>query len=173
MIPNSEWSGQMTRVQKCQNGRWRKITCCIIIAFLSETLCLARSCVVSCASGCSIVGDPAVWTCPTNCSRLSPHVRAAGEGRLEPLQISRVGLMGHSTGTRGQCRALQATLPATRMTLFSSVSLLQVYQMGLFPGASCRFVLEGIAHSCDGVGLGDNCGAERAHGVERQHLSQN
>ena len=25
--------------------------------------------------------------------------------------------------------------------------------------------LEGIAHNCDGVGLGDNCGAEGAHGV--------
>ena len=25
--------------------------------------------------------------------------------------------------------------------------------------------LEGIAHTCDGVGLGDNCGAECAHGV--------
>ena len=25
-----------------------------------------RSCVVSCASGCSVAGDPAVWTCMTN-----------------------------------------------------------------------------------------------------------
>ena len=38
------------------------------------------------------------------------------------------------------------------MTLFSSVSLLQIYQMGLFP------------RTCDGVGLEDDCGAECAHG---------
>ena len=49
--------------------------------------------------------------------------------------------MGLCTATRAQCLALRATLPATWMTLFSSVLVLQVFQMGLFPGASCRFPL--------------------------------
>ena len=49
--------------------------------------------------------------------------------------------MGLCTDTRAQCLALRATLPATWMTLFSSVSLLQVYQMGLSPGACCWFAL--------------------------------
>ena len=31
--------------------------------------------------------------------------------------------------------------------------------------------LEGIAHTCDGVGLGDNCGAEGAHGVAETYPS--
>ena len=30
--------------------------------------------------------------------------------------------------------------------------------------------LEGITHTCDGVGLGDNCGAECAHGVAETYL---
>ena len=30
--------------------------------------------------------------------------------------------------------------------------------------------LQGIAHNCDGVGLGDNCGAEGAHGVAETDL---
>ena len=29
--------------------------------------------------------------------------------------------------------------------------------------------LEGIAHTCDGVGLGDNCGTEGAHGEDEAH----
>ena len=69
-------------------------------------------------------------------------MRAAGVRRLEPWQLSpRRIAMGLCTATRGQCLALRATLPATSMTLFSSVSLLQVYQMELFPVACCRFAL--------------------------------
>ena len=49
--------------------------------------------------------------------------------------------MGLCTATRAQCLALRATLPATWMTLFSSVSFLQVCQMGLFPCACCWFAL--------------------------------
>ena len=81
--------------------------------------------------------------------------------------------MGFCTATRAQCLALQPTSPVTWMTLFSSVLLLQVFcQVRLFPNASCWFArvrnltnLDGIAHNCDGVGLGDMCGAEGAHGV--------
>ena len=43
--------------------------------------------------------------------------------------------MGLSTATRAQCLAPRATLPATGMTLFSSVSLLPENRIGLFPGA--------------------------------------
>ena len=49
--------------------------------------------------------------------------------------------MGLCTATRAQGLALRATLPATRMTLFSSVPLLQVYQMGLFTGVCGWFAL--------------------------------
>ena len=42
---------------------------------------------------------------------------------------------------QAQCLALQAMLPATCVTLFSSASLLHVYRMGLFPGACCWLAL--------------------------------
>ena len=60
----------------------------------------------------------------------SLHVRAASVRALG-AQSRRIA-MGLCIATRGQCLALRATLPATWTTLFSSVSLLQVYQMGLF-----------------------------------------
>ena len=37
--------------------------------------------------------------------------------------------------------------------------------MRLFPGASCWFALVRNSTTCDGVGVGDNCGAEGAHGA--------
>ena len=40
-----------------------------------------RSCVVSCASGYSIVGDPAVWTCMTNDSWTDSGLSAASRRR--------------------------------------------------------------------------------------------
>ena len=89
-----------------------------------------------------MVEDPAVWTCMTNDSWTN--------GGLSTWQLSRVGLRWNSVQPRvhnllptpkSPPGAFRATLPATWMALFSSVSLLQVYQMGLFPGASCWFAL--------------------------------
>ena len=94
------------------------------------------------------------------------HVRAAGVRRLELWPLSRVGLQwdfirphGHSVLPFGlRCQRHGA--------LFSSVSLLHVHRMGLFTrcvlfGTGQEFDgLEDVAHTCDGVGLGDHCKAE-------------
>ena len=107
-----------------------------------------RSCVVSCASGHSIVGDLAVRTCMTNDS----WTGGFATGRLEPWQLSRVGL-------RWDCAS---GCVASNMDN-------AVFQCLVPPGMSDGTLqelndLEGIAHNCDGVGLGDNCGPEGAHG---------
>ena len=78
--------------------------------------------------------------------------------------------MGLCTVTRAQCLALRATSPATWITLFSSVSLLQVYQLRLFPCAPCWFALVRNSTTWRVVGFGCNCGAECAHGMAETYL---
>ena len=96
-----------------------------------------RSCVVSCASGYSIVADPAVRTRMTNGSWTDGGLSTCEPQAYADLSLGSSvvsdcdgTLYGHTC--TGSCASGYVT---------SDISLLQVYQMGLFPGASCWFAL--------------------------------
>ena len=119
-------------------------------------------------SGCVDPDDERFWD-----RRRSHHVRAAGGRRLEPLaaQSRRIamdflkphcGTVSCASGyvasdmedTVFQCLALpgvpDGTLPWREMLVCTGQE---------FDG------WEGVADTCDGVGLGDNCGTEGVHGM--------
>ena len=97
-----------------------------------------RKCMFSCANGCSMVGDPAVWTCMTNDSWTD-----GGRATCEPQMCADMSL-GRSVASNCDESLYSYTRTVSCASgyvasdmLFSSVSLLQVYQMGFFPVACC------------------------------------
>ena len=102
-----------------------------------------RSCVVSSASGYSIVGDLAVWTSTTNGSWTDGGLPTCEPQGCADLSLGS-SVVSDCDGTlySHTCTVSCASgYVASDMgiTLFFNVSLLQVYQMGLFAGASCWF----------------------------------
>ena len=74
--------------------------------------------------------------------------------------------MGLHTATRAQCLALRATLPATWSAVFQCLAPPCISYGISSPGACCCLALvrkfdglEDVAHTCDGVGLGEHCGS--------------
>ena len=134
-----------------------------------------RSCMVSCASDCPIVGGPAVWTCMTNdswtdgslstcepqvCADLSfgSSVASDGDGTLHSHTWTVFCASGHVASDMDDA-VLKCLAPPgiPDGTLPRCVLLVCTGQE--FDG------MEVVAHTCKGIDLGDNCGRECAHGV--------
>ena len=122
-----------------------------------------------------IVGDPAVWTCTTNNSWT--------DGGLPTCEPQACADLSFGSSVVSDC---DGTLYSHMCTLSCASGCVAsnmddaVFQClappGMPDGTLPRCVLlvgtsqefdglEGIAHTCDGVGLGDNGGAECAHCV--------
>ena len=134
-----------------------------------------RRCVVSCANGCSIVGDLAVWTCMTNNSWLDSGL-STGEPQACADSSFGKSVVSDCDGTlHSHTRTVSCASGYVASDMVNAV--FQCLAPPSTPdGTLPRCVLlactgqefddlEGIAHNCDGVGLGDNCGATGAHGV--------
>ena len=129
------------------------------------------SCVVSCARGSHIEGDPAVWTCMTNDSLIDDGPPRASRRRAP--RSDRKGTLPSQTGTEScvsgyvasdMCDAVFQYLAPPGVpdgTLPRDVPLVCPGQE--FDGS------EGIAHTYDGGGLGDNCGEESAYGADETY----
>ena len=155
----------------------QKVLCQEHSLFCDEDVCIdsadERSCVVPCASGYSIVGDPALRTCMTQ--------GAWTDGGLltcEPQACADLSL-GSSvvSDCDGTLYRITCTVSCASGYVISDMND-AVFQCLAFPGFPDGCVLlngtgqefdglEGIAHTYDGVGLGDNCEAEGTH--ERRH----
>ena len=134
-----------------------------------------RSCVVSCASGNSIVGDPAVWTCMTNDSWTDGGLTACEPQTCADLSLGRLAV-SHCDGTLYSHTCTVSCASGYVAKDMDDAVFQCLAPPGVPDGTLPKCVLlvctgqefdglEGIAHTCDGVGLGDNCGTECAHGV--------
>ena len=132
-----------------------------------------RSCFVPCASGYSNVRDPALRTCMTKGAWTDGGLLACEPQSCADLSLGS-SVVSDCDGTlyRHTC-----TVCCASGFVISDMND-AVFQCLAFPGIPDGCVLpngtgqefdglEGIAHTCDGVGLGDNCEAEGTH--ERRH----
>ena len=126
------------------------------------------------------VGDPAVWTRTTNDSWTD-----GGLFTCEPQACADLSLGSSAASDCGgtlYSHTCTVSCPSGYVASDMDDAVFQCLAPPGFPdGTLPRCVLqvctgqefdglEGIAHTCDGVGLGDKCGAEGAYGVAETHL---